>query len=96
MTDHADITGRSPTLLRTWADRSADGLPTYADTPFGIWWCAQREDYTAYDRADLIEKMRKMADLWDAHADIYGAMRPNYRITATLLREAVKAMEGGE
>lgn len=38
---------------RIWADRSDDGLPAYADTPFGIWWCASREGYSEFVRADL-------------------------------------------
>jgi hypothetical protein len=48
------------------------------------------------DSTDLISRLNKMADLWDANADIYGARQPNYRVTAALLREAAKALKEGE
>ena len=38
---------------RLWAVRSDDGLPQYADTPFGIWWHTARDGYTEYRRTDL-------------------------------------------
>jgi hypothetical protein len=65
---------------RIWADRSDDGLPQYADTPFGIWWHDQRDGYTKYVREDRIEaleaenaELRRIARVPDMEAALMAA-----------------------
>ena len=42
-----------PMPERLWADRTTEGLRSYKNTPFGIWWWNRRDGYVEYVRADI-------------------------------------------